>query len=78
MSTLNRVVRIHRTGGPEVLEIEQLPVMDPGPGQARLRIAAIGLNRSEAAFRGGKYLVAPKLPAPMGYEAVGVVEAVGT
>ena len=77
MSTVNRVVRIHRTGGPEVLQIEQLPVSDPGPGEARLRIAAIGLNRSEAVYRSGMYLVPPKLPSLMGYEAVGVVEAVG-
>lgn len=73
----NRVVRIHQTGGPEVLQLEDLPAGEPGPGQARVRIQAIGLNRSEAAFRGGHYLVAPKLPAPMGYEACGVVEAVG-
>lgn len=77
MSNTSRVVRIHRTGGPEVLQIDQLPAAEPGPGQARLRITAIGLNRSEAAFRGGMYLVPPKLPAPMGYEAVGIVEAVG-
>ena len=73
----NRVVRIHQTGGPEVLQIEDLPAGEPGPGQARLRIGAIGLNRSEAAFRSGHYLVPPKLPALMGYEACGVVEAVG-
>jgi NADPH:quinone reductase-like Zn-dependent oxidoreductase len=74
----NRTVRIHRIGGPEVLTIENLPPADPAPGEARVRIEAIGLNRSEAAFRGGLYLVAPKLPAPMGYEACGVIEALGS
>jgi NADPH:quinone reductase-like Zn-dependent oxidoreductase len=73
----NRVVRIHKTGGPEVLQLEDLPAGEPGPEQARVRIQAIGLNRSEAAFRSGHYLVPPKLPSPMGYEACGVVEAVG-
>ena len=71
------VVRIHRTGGPEVLTLEKQPVGDPAPGEARLRIEAIGLNRSEAGFRGGLYLVQPKLPALMGYEACGVIEALG-
>jgi NADPH:quinone reductase-like Zn-dependent oxidoreductase len=73
-----KVVRIHRTGGPEVLQIEDLPVADPGPGELRIRVQSIGLNRSETIYRAGKYLVAPKLPSLMGYEAYGTVEAVGT
>ena len=76
-SATSRVVRIHRTGGPEVLSLEQLAVGDPAAGEARVRIEAIGLNRSEAGFRGGLYLVQPKLPALMGYEACGVIEALG-
>ena len=74
---MTKVVRIHRTGGPEVLQIEDLAVGDPGPGEIRIRVASIGLNRSETAYRAGKYLVAPKLPSLMGYEAYGVVEALG-
>jgi NADPH:quinone reductase-like Zn-dependent oxidoreductase len=76
-ATSNRVVRIHRTGGPEVLTIENLPAENPGPGEARIRIEAIGLNRSEAGFRAGLYLVQPKPPALMGYEACGFIEALG-
>jgi NADPH:quinone reductase-like Zn-dependent oxidoreductase len=72
-----KVVRIHRTGGPEVLQIEDLPVADPGPGELRIRIQSIGLNRSETIYRAGKYLIAPKLPSVMGYEAYGIVEALG-
>src|SRR5580658_9309872 len=72
-----KVVRIHRTGGPEVLQIEDLPVAEPGPGELRIRVQSIGLNRSETIYRAGKYLVAPKLPSLMGYEAYGIVEAVG-
>ena len=44
----NKVVRVHRHGGPEELRIEDLEIRAPGPGEARLRIEAIGLNRSEA------------------------------
>lgn len=72
-----KVVRFHETGGPEVLRIEDLDVGDPGPGEIRLRVQAIGLNRAEALFRAGQYLEAPKLPARLGYEAAGIVEAVG-
>jgi NADPH:quinone reductase-like Zn-dependent oxidoreductase len=74
---MSRVVRIHQTGGPEVLRIENLPVGDPGPGEIRIRVHSIGLNRSEAMYRAGRYPVVPKLPSLMGYEACGAVEAVG-
>jgi NADPH:quinone reductase-like Zn-dependent oxidoreductase len=74
---MSKVVRIHEHGGPEVLRIEELEVGAPGTGEVRLRIEAIGLNRSEAVFRAGHYPVQPKLPAPMGYEAAGIVEALG-
>ena len=73
----DRVVRIHRLGGPEVLTLEKSAVGDPAAGQALVRIQAIGLNRSEAGYRSGQYLIAPKLPSLMGYEASGILEAVG-
>lgn len=72
-----KVVRFHQTGGPEVLQIEELPLPEPGAGEVRLRIKAIGLNRAEVMFREGKYLVDPTLPSGLGYEASGVVEAIG-
>ncbi len=72
-----KVVRFHELGGPEVLRIEDLDVADPGPGEVRLRVHAIGLNRAEALFRAGHYLEAAKLPARLGYEAAGSIEAVG-
>lgn len=74
---MSKVVRIHEQGPPEVLRIEDLEVGEPGAGELRLRIEAIGLNRSEAAFRAGQYPVKPRLPTLMGYEATGVVEATG-
>lgn len=75
---MSKVVRIHEHGGPEVLHIEQHDVGDPGSGEVRVRIAAIGLNRSETVFRAGQYPVKPTLPALMGYEASGVIEALGS
>jgi NADPH:quinone reductase len=72
-----RVVRFHRTGGPEVLQIDELDVGAPGAGEIRLRVHALGLNRAEAMFRSGAYLEPPNLPARLGYEAAGEVEAVG-
>ncbi|MDO9166559.1 MAG: alcohol dehydrogenase catalytic domain-containing protein, partial [Rhodoferax sp.] len=68
-------IRMHRTGGPEVLELEQVDVGEPGPGQVRLRHAAVGLNYADTYFRNGTYPV--PLPAGMGVEAAGVVEAIG-
>lgn len=74
---MTRVVRFHRTGGPEVMQFDDLPVGDPRPGEMRVRVEAIGLNRAEAMFRSGAYLEAPRLPARLGYEASATVEALG-
>jgi NADPH:quinone reductase-like Zn-dependent oxidoreductase len=72
-----RTIRFHELGGPEVLRYEDLPVRDPGPGEVRLRIDAIGLNRAEVNFRRGTYVEQPVLPAGLGTEAAGEVLAVG-
>jgi NADPH:quinone reductase-like Zn-dependent oxidoreductase len=74
---MSRVVRFHKHGGPEQLRIEELEVGAPGPGEVRIRVEAIGLNRSEAMFRAGSYMQAPKLPSLIGYEGVGILEAMG-
>lgn len=74
---MTRTIRFHETGGPEVLRIERVALGEPGPGEVCVRIEAIGLNRAEAAFRAGQYLEPPQLPARIGYEAAGVIEAVG-
>ncbi|GAA4486052.1 quinone oxidoreductase [Rhodococcus olei] len=68
-------IRFHETGGPEVLRWESVEVGDPGPGEVRVRHEAVGLNFADTYFRTGLY-PAP-LPAGMGVEAAGVVEAVG-
>ncbi|HEX5649673.1 MAG TPA: quinone oxidoreductase [Steroidobacteraceae bacterium] len=70
-----KAIRLHRTGAPEVLELENVEVGAPGPGQVRLRQAAVGLNFADTYFRTGLYPV--PLPAGMGVEASGVVDAVG-
>jgi NADPH:quinone reductase-like Zn-dependent oxidoreductase len=72
-----RVVRFHRIGGPDVMQFDDLPVGDPGRGEVRVRIEAIGLNRAEAMFRSGVYLETPRLPARLGAEASATIEAVG-
>ncbi len=74
---MTRVVRFHKTGGPEVLQIDEVDIGGPGAGELRLRVHALGLNRAEAMFRSGMYLEQPILPAKLGYEAAGTVEAVG-
>src|SRR6476619_974035 len=70
-----RAVRIHEIGGPEVLRLEEVTVPEPGQGEARVKIAAIGVNFIDIYFRTGQY----KAPLPMilGQEAAGVVDAVG-
>jgi len=72
-----KIVRFHEIGGPEVLKIEDVPSKAPGKGEVRLKVQAIGLNRAESMFFHGQYLEQPQLPARLGYEAAGVVEAVG-
>jgi NADPH2:quinone reductase len=72
-----RIVRIHKLGGPEVLRLEDVEVPPPGPGEIRLRVKALGLNRAESMFRTGHYPESPDFPARLGYEAAGVIEALG-
>lgn len=72
-----RFVRFHQLGAAEVLQLDTLPVPQPAAGEVLIRVKAIGLNRAEVMFRQGQYLVQPVLPSLLGYEASGVVEAVG-
>lgn len=71
-----RVVRIHETGGPEVLRFEEIPLPEPGPGEVLLRQEAAGLNFIDTYHRTGLY-PAGDLPAVLGREAAGVVERIG-
>lgn len=69
-------IRIHEHGGPEVLRWDAVEVGEPGPGQARIRQTAVGLNYIDTYHRSGAYKL-PVLPATLGTAATGVVEAVG-
>lgn len=70
-----KAVRYHQQGGPEVLQIDDVAVGDPGPGQVRVRHTAIGVNFVDTYQRSGLYPM--QLPAVAGNEAAGVIEAVG-
>ncbi len=70
------VVRVHETGGPEVLRFEQADIGAPGRGQALVRQTAVGLNFIDVYFRTGLYRP-PSLPFTPGLEGAGVVEEVG-
>ena len=71
-----KAVRFHETGGPEVLRYQDVEVGTPGPGEVKLRHVAVGLNYADTYFRNGTYRV--PLPAGIGVEASGIVQAIGS
>ena len=71
-----KAIRVHRTGGPDAMQWEDVEVGAPGPGEIRIRHEAVGLNYIDVYFRTGLY-PAPSLPFSPGMEGAGVVEAVG-
>jgi NADPH:quinone reductase-like Zn-dependent oxidoreductase len=66
-----------RKGGPEVLEIVELPLPSPAPGELRVRVRAAGVGATDLAMLEGNYIFAPKIPFVPGYETVGEVDALG-
>lgn len=74
---MTKAIRIHTTGGPEVMKWEDVPTPEPGPNEVLVRHEAVGLNYIDIYFRTGLYK-APTMPAILGMEAAGVVKAVGT
>jgi NADPH:quinone reductase len=72
---MTKAIRIHAHGGPEVLQWEDVPTPDPGPGEALIRHAAIGLNYIDVYFRTGLYKT--PLPTSLGLEGAGTVLSVG-
>ncbi len=73
---MTKAIRIHETGGPEVLKYEDVDIGDVGPGQVRLKQTAIGLNFIDVYQRTGMYPIGD-LPKTLGMEAAGVIEEVG-
>src|SRR5216684_2710432 len=74
---MSRVIEFSEAGGPEVLRFKNVDVPEAGPGQVRIRVKAIGVNRAESMWREDKYIEPVKFPARLGYEAVGTVDTVG-
>jgi len=75
VTDMAHAIRFHKTGGPEVLQWEDVPVGEPGAGEARVAHKAIGLNFIETYHRSGLYPL--PMPSGLGTEAAGIVEAVG-
>ena len=74
---MSRIVRFNQTGGPEVLQIVEEQVSPPKAGEVQIKVHTIGLNRAESMYRSGHYLEVPELPSRLGYEAAGIVSAIG-
>lgn len=72
-----KAIRIEQQGGPEVMQLVDVPTPAPGPGKVRVRVEACGLNYSDVMIRGGTYLDAVKLPYVMGREFCGKIDALG-
>jgi len=70
-----KAIQVKQPGGPEAMELVDVPVPQPGPKQALVRIAAVGVNFIDVYFRIGLYKA--DLPITLGSEAAGTVEAVG-
>ncbi|RMF90551.1 MAG: NADPH:quinone reductase [Nitrospinota bacterium] len=72
-----KAIRVHQFGEPEVMQLEEIPDLQPGPGQVVVRVKAIGVNPVDTYIRSGMYARKPELPYTPGMDAAGVVEAVG-
>ncbi len=73
-----KAIRVHEFGGPEVMKLEEVPALQPGPGQVVVRIHAAGVNPVDAYVRTGTYAVKPSLPYTPGSDAGGIVLSVGS
>jgi NADPH:quinone reductase-like Zn-dependent oxidoreductase len=74
---MSRTIKFAKAGGPEVLEFIEMEVPAPGPHEVRIKVKAIGINRAESMWRNDKYVEPVKFPAGLGYDAAGIVDAVG-
>jgi NADPH:quinone reductase len=77
MAETYRAVMLTKKGGPEVLQVVELPIEPPGPGQLRVRVRAAGVGSTDLIMLAGGYQYAPKIPFVPGYEVAGVVDAIG-
>ena len=74
---MSRMIKFARPGGPEVLEFIEVEAPEPGPREVRIKVKAIGINRADSMWRNDNYVESPIFPAGLGYDAAGVVDAVG-
>jgi NADPH:quinone reductase-like Zn-dependent oxidoreductase len=74
---MSRTIKFRQAGGPEVLEFIEMEVPAPGPHEVRIKVKAIGINRADSMWRNYKYTEPVKFPAGLGYDAAGIVDAVG-
>src|SRR5712672_4384943 len=74
---MSRTIKFAQAGGPEVLEFIEMEVPAPGPHEVRIEVKAIGINRADSMWRNDKYVESPIFPAGLGYDAAGIVDAVG-
>src|ERR1700722_19077141 len=76
-TVMSRTIKFAKAGGPEVLEFVEVEAPAPGPHEVRINVKAIGINRADSMWRNDKYVESPIFPAGLGYDAAGVVNAVG-
>ena len=74
---INRIVRLEKFGGPEVLKIFDEPTASPKKDEVRIKVKALGLNQAEVMLREGRYVGKPNLPSRIGIEASGIIEEIG-
>ncbi|MGH2344996.1 MAG: quinone oxidoreductase family protein [Chloroflexota bacterium] len=72
-----KAIRIHQTGGPEILQLEEIEAPSPRAGEVLIRVAAAGINFADLTQRQGAYLVPTRVPFTPGLEVAGVIEALG-
>jgi NADPH:quinone reductase-like Zn-dependent oxidoreductase len=76
---MSRTIKFAKAGGPEVLEFVKSQAPAPGPTEVRIKVKAIGINRADSMWRTDEYIEpVVKFPAGLGYEAAGIIDAVGT
>jgi NADPH:quinone reductase-like Zn-dependent oxidoreductase len=74
---MSKIVVFNQTGSADVLEIKNVDLPAPSADEVQIAVRAIGINRAEIMYRTGQYVIEPQFPARLGYEAAGVVTAVG-
>ncbi|VEG13238.1 zinc-dependent alcohol dehydrogenase family protein [Moraxella cuniculi] len=74
---MSKQIQFHQTGSPDVLKIVEISPIEPKSHEVQIKMSVLGLNRAEAMYRAGAYVIEPVFPATMGYEGAGEVVAVG-